>query len=198
MEITSAFHWDTKSKSIRYLIVNTLEFEVLAGPLLHKISNENFEDQAEKVINEYFQKLIQLKPNNITLEHKILADAAPVFPTSHGILRKPSSQSEFVKTLYRKKISELQQQFSVKPSPQVNSLLEGQSLELFKTRLLALRLINTLNRDAYKWHLWAIYLHATNSVHEELVRKKLWRPMIDSAYNSRGNEKRYIAWSQQA
>ncbi|HAU1321524.1 TPA: hypothetical protein F8R96_11325 [Legionella pneumophila] len=195
MEITAALHWDAKSKSIRYLIVNTIEFEVLAGPILHKISSDNFEKQAEKVLNEYFQKIIQLQPNNIILEYKILADATPVYPTAH---LKPSSKSDFVKTQYRKKISELEQQFRVKISPQVNSLLDGQSLELFKTRLLALRLINTLTRDAYKWHLWAIFLHATNNSYEKLVRKKLWRPMIDSANNSRGNEKRYITWSQQA
>ncbi|HAT1905694.1 TPA: hypothetical protein I8Z56_002735 [Legionella pneumophila] len=195
MEITAAFHWDARSKSIRYLIVNTIEFEILAGPLLHKISNDNFKEQAEKVINGYFQKLIKLQPNNIILEYKILADAAPVYPTAH---LKPLSKSEFIKTLYRKKVDELEQQFRVKRSPQVNSLLEGQSLELFKTRLFALRLINTLTKDAYKWHLWSIFLHATNSAYEELVRKKLWRPIVDSANNSRGNEKRYIAWSQQA
>ena len=72
------------------------------------------------------QKLIQLQPSNITLEYKILADAAPVYPTAYWTLNRPPSKSEFIKTLYRKKVSEFQQQFSAVQAPQVNSLLEGQ------------------------------------------------------------------------
>ncbi|HAU4024256.1 TPA: hypothetical protein F7051_03235 [Legionella pneumophila] len=199
MEITTAFHWDTKSKSIRYLIVDTEEFEILSGPVLYKMPDRNFEAQAEKIINEYFQKIIQLQPDSITLEHKILADAAPAYPTNSWTFKmNQSPRSEFIKTQYRNKVDELlEQQITIKLSPQVHSLLEGQSLELFKKRLLDLRLINTLTRDAYKWHLWAIFLHATNSNYGEIVRKKLWRPMIDSANNLKGNEKRYLAWCQQ-
>lgn len=103
-----------------------------------------------------------------------------------------------IKEIFERGFHQFQKIFSGSLEPQVDSLLSGNALQIFKHRLHKLHLINNTMIGAYKWNSWSILLHASNKNFEEKVRTELWRPIIDSANSLRGNPKRYQEWCQQA
>jgi hypothetical protein len=198
MDIRTSFYWDAKSKSIHYLICDFTEneFNLLVEPRKLDMNLNDFKSDVQKTIQEYFNHLIDLNPQSIKIEYKILASGSPA--QLFQKYRNASDYSEIVKTIFESSVSEFNADISINLQKQTKSLLTGESLNQFKTILHRLGLINSLRKDAYKWHLWAILIHATNSTYDERIRKQLWRPIIDSLNSSRGSEKRFEAWLAQA
>ncbi|KTD18240.1 hypothetical protein [Legionella jordanis] len=198
MDIRTSFYWDAKSKSIHYLIYDFTEneFNLLVEPRQLDMNLNDFKNNVQKTVQEYFEQLISLNPQNIKIEYKILASGSPA--QLFQKYRTTSDYSEIVKTIFETAVEEFNANVSINLQPQTKSLLTGKPLNQFKNILHRLGLINSMRKDAYKWHLWSILIHATNSTYNEKIRKQLWKPLIDSLNSSRGSEMRYEEWIAQA
>ena len=198
MDIRTSFYWDAKSKSIHYLICDFTEneFNLLVEPRKIDINLNDFKNSVQKTVREYFDQLISFNPQDIKIEYKILASGSPA--QLFQKYRKSSDYSEIVKTIFEMEVKKFNVRGSVKLQPQTKSLLTGESLYQFKNQLHRLGLINSLRKDGYKWHLWSILIHATNTNYNEKIRKELWKPIIDNLNSSKDNVRRYEEWTAQA
>ncbi|EEZ96019.1 TPA: hypothetical protein VAI00_001381 [Legionella pneumophila] len=197
MDIRTSFYWDAKSKSIHYLICDLTgnEFNLLVEPTKLNMNLNDFKNNVQETIQEYFNQLINLNPQNITIEYKILASGSPA-QLLHKY-RNTTDYSEIVKNTFEIAVKH-NANLPMHLQKQTKSLLTGESLNQFKTILHRLGLINSMRKDAYKWHLWSILIHATDSTYNEKIRKKLWKPLRDSLNSSKGSEMRYGEWIAQA
>jgi hypothetical protein len=197
MDIKTAFYWDVKDKKICYLACDLTKNEInlLIEPTKINIDINDFENQANSVIQNYFDQIIDFQPQNIKIEYRILASGSPA-----QVFQKyrKSDYSEIIKDTFESLVKKNNTHVPIDLKKQIKSILTGDSLEQFKIILSKLGLINTIRKDAYKWHLWSILIHATNSNYQEKIRKELWRPLMDSINSSRDNEKRYEEWLEQA
>ncbi len=194
MDIRTSFYWDAKSKSIHYLICDFTEneFSLLVEPRKIDMNLNDFKNNVQKTVQEYFDQLISFNPQDIKIEYKILASGSPA--QLFQKYRTTSDYSEIVKTIFEKLAKEFNANDSIILQPQTKSLLTGESLNQFKNILNRLGLINSTRKDAYKWHLWSILIHATNTTYSEKIRKELWKPLIDSLNSPKGGVMRYEEW----
>ncbi|HDP0036559.1 TPA: hypothetical protein ACJT8N_002085 [Legionella pneumophila] len=198
MDIRTSFYWDAKSKSIHYLICDFTEneFNLLVEPRKIDINLNDFKNNVQKTIREYFDQLNSYNSQDIKIEYKILASGSPA--QLFQKYRKSSDYSEIVKTIFEMEVKKFNARVSVKLQPQTKSLLTGESLYQFKNLLHRLGFINSMRKDGYKWHLWSILIHATNTNYNEKFRKELWKPIIDNLNSSKDNMMRYEEWIAQA
>ncbi|HAU0261040.1 TPA: hypothetical protein JBF32_00965 [Legionella pneumophila] len=198
MDIRTSFYWDAKNKSIHYLICDFTEneFNLLVEPRKIDINLNDFKYNVQKAVREYFDQLNSFNPQDIKIEYKILASGSPA--QLFQKYRNSSDYSEIVKTIFETGVKEFNANFSIKLQPQTKSLLTGEPLNQLKNILHRLGLINSMRKDAYKWHLWSIMIHATNSTYNEKIRKQLWKPLIDTLNSSKGSAMRYEEWIAQA
>ncbi len=196
MDIKTAFYWDVKNKKICYLACDSTQNEInlLIEPTSININSNDFENQASIAIHNYYNQIIDFQPQNIKIEYRILASGSPA-----QVFQKyrKSDYSEIIKDTFESLAKENSAHVSIDLQQQMKSILTGDSLDQFKIILSKLGLINTINKDAYKWHLWSILIHATNTNYQEKIRKELWRPIMDSINSSRDNAKRYKEWLEQ-
>ncbi|AWN73384.1 hypothetical protein LEAN103870_15705 [Legionella anisa] len=198
MDIRTSFYWDAKNKSIHYLICDFTEneFNLLVEPRKIDIDLNDFKYNVQKTVREYFDQLNNFNPQDIKIEYKILASGSPA--QLFQKYRNSSDYSEIVKTTFETGVKEFNANVSIKLQPQTKSLLTGESLNQFKNILHRLGLINSMRKDGYKWHLWSILIHATNTNYNEKIRKELWKPIIDNLNSSKDNVMRYQEWIAQA
>lgn len=197
MDIKTAFYWDVKKKNICYLVCDSTQNEInlLIEPTVIKINSSDFEVEANKTIQNYFDRIINFQPQNVTIEYRILSSGSPA-----QVFQKyrKSDYSEIIKDTFENLVKKNRSHVSINLQQQMKSILTRNSLDQFKIILFKLGLINTIHKDAYKWHLWSILIHATNTNYPEKIRKELWKPLMDNINSSRDNAKRYEEWLEQA
>lgn len=199
MDVRAAFYWDVKSNSISYLITtNSLQdgLDIYSSPEQFKINSKEspkFHSEVLEIIKNYFNKMENMSPiSEIVIEFKILNHGGPAHLFNKHMAA--SDRSSIVLKLFNEHAIKLNEKYRLKLGPQMKSLLKGDALNKFKLKLKGLGLINNLKDDAYKWHLWSIFLHASSKNYDEKIRKQLWRPIIDAANSLRDNGKRYKEW----
>lgn len=178
MSIIAAFLWNgSNDKSISYMIIDD-NYLVRHNPVITKLHSRDlnsFKHDANEIIQTFFAEIKHIsqakKNSNITIEYKIVSHAAPVNQYDVKI-QKPSDRTEFVRDKFNEYYNRASTcNGSLQLASQYRKKLIKPYLDEFKNHLNELHIVNKEKNNAYKYHLWALALHATKSNYEKKLKK---------------------------
>ncbi len=177
MGIIAAIHWhgSGNDKVLSCMIVDELTFEIYFGPkkYIMPVDDDKFNIKVNEIIKLFFDKVREINKiykSDIKFEYKIVGN----FQTGiryNTRLDKPSVKTDYVDMVFSDSFIKIQSENFRCSKKRLRSDLSGVALQRFKKKLIEYGLINSINKDKYRWHLWALALHATNGRYEVQLKK---------------------------
>lgn len=189
MSLAAAFRWDSSSKEISFLFLDSNQFQLRGGgPQKFKITNLTDIDNA---IDAFVAELHALPQGGI-IEFHILNHASPVVYTRGQQTYRPSQFSTYVEG-----------EFHLKTTPHANWVKQSQlrkelkkpALTKFKKGLKDLSLW-AHGQGAWVSHLWALSLHCTKGSHKKELRN-LWATFKQATGTNAQKKQQFDIWYQQ-
>ncbi len=200
MKRIAGFRWDGSGKTISYMVIDE-HYQIRCVPVIKKLDTENqkkFQDEAEKVIQEFFTEIENIHRTNsdaIKIEYRIVAHGSPaaLFQTK---MHKPSKQTEYVKEKFfeqHERVNQKNGNGSLQlAKSQWRAKLKKPALTEFNDGLYRLHVVKKKKNNAYQCHLWALTLHATKSNYKKLL-KKLTKALLPAQDSQKAKKKRRAA-----
>lgn len=189
MSLSAAFRWDSTTKEISFLFLDSNQFQLRAGgPQKFKITSTIDIDNA---LTSFTNELAALNQGGI-VEFHILSHASPVVYTRGQYQYRPAQFSTYVEGEFNLKTSQYPNW--VRQS-QLRKELKKPALTKFKNGLNDLNLWSH-GQGAYLAHLWALSLHCTKGTHKKEL-KNLWLTFKQVTGTRVQKKQQFDRWYQQ-